>query len=169
MNEFAMCPECEAEYHDIRSRRYHAQPDCCGTCGPQVFFRPAEGGAFRQDQALPAGEDAFRQARKLLADGGILAVKGIGGVHLACDALNPDAVKRLRERKHRPEKPLALMCRSLEAAAGSVRSHRQRKNFSPDQNGPSYCWRKNRPFIPPLEMNASGRRSICSASATGLA
>ena len=116
MNEFAMCPECEAEYHDIRSRRYHAQPDCCGTCGPQVFFRPAEGGAFRQDQALPAGEDAFRQARKLLADGGILAVKGIGGVHLACDALNPDAVKRLRERKHRPEKPLALMCRSLEAA-----------------------------------------------------
>lgn len=116
MNEFAMCPECASEYHDIRDRRYHAQPDCCGTCGPQVFFCQTGEDAFRQPRELPEGEDAFRQARKLLADGGVLAVKGIGGIHLACDALNPKAVKRLRERKHRPEKPLALMCRSLESA-----------------------------------------------------
>lgn len=114
MSEFSMCPECGAEYLDIRDRRYHAQPDCCPECGPQVFFCGA--GRSLPDPSLPAGGDAFRLAGKLLADGGILAVKGIGGIHLACDALNPEAVKRLRDRKRRPGKPLALMCRSIEAA-----------------------------------------------------
>lgn len=113
MNEFSMCPECSAEYLDIHNRRYHAQPDCCPACGPQVFY--CKTGCSLSDPALPAGEDAFLRAQELLADGGILTVKGIGGIHLACDALNPEAVKRLRDRKHRPEKPLALMCRSLEA------------------------------------------------------
>ena len=118
MSEFEMCGDCRKEYHDIRDRRYHAQPDCCPVCGPQVFFVPdpkAENhcGTAHDHNDL-YGENAFRLSQELLKNGGILAVKGIGGIHLACDAEDPAAVKRLRERKHRAEKPLAVMCRSLE-------------------------------------------------------
>ncbi|MBM6854019.1 carbamoyltransferase HypF [Mediterraneibacter glycyrrhizinilyticus] len=118
MNEFEMCDDCRNEYHDIHDRRYHAQPDCCPVCGPQVFFVPdpaAENhwGTAHAHNDL-CGENAFRLSQELLKNGGILAVKGIGGVHLACNAEDPAAVKRLRERKHRAEKPLAVMCRSLE-------------------------------------------------------
>ena len=108
MNDFPMCASCSAEYHDIRDRRYHAQPDCCPDCGPQVFFVSAPG------TASTTGEEAFRRSQELLRNGGILAIKGIGGIHLACNAEDPKAVIRLRERKHRAEKPLAVMCRSLE-------------------------------------------------------
>lgn len=118
MNEFEMCDDCRNEYHDIHDRRYHAQPDCCPVCGPQVFFVPdpaAENhwGTAHAHNDL-CGENAFRLSQELLKNGGILAVKGIGGIHLACNAEDPAAVKRLRERKHRAEKPLAVMCRSLE-------------------------------------------------------
>lgn len=118
MSEFEMCGDCRKEYHDIRDRRYHAQPDCCPVCGPQVFFVPdpaAENhwGTAHAHNDL-CGENAFRLSQELLKNGGILAVKGIGGIHLACNAEDPAAVKRLRERKHRAEKPLAVMCRSLE-------------------------------------------------------
>lgn len=128
MKEFPMCGDCENEYNDISDRRYHAQPDCCPECGPEVFYiksseKPADPSAAPVSSSqsvsstLPvSGDDAFRRSQELLADGGILAVKGIGGIHLACDALDPDAVYRLRGRKHRAEKPLAVMCRSLEAA-----------------------------------------------------
>lgn len=125
MREFRMCDECEKEYHDIRDRRYHAQPDCCPKCGPQVFFVPGSdagnlygtvpGSSAISGRSSVYGENAFRLSQELLRVGGILAVKGIGGVHLACNAEDPDAVIRLRERKHRAEKPLAVMCRSLEA------------------------------------------------------
>lgn len=118
MNEFEMCGDCRNEYHDIRDRRYHAQPDCCPVCGPQVFFVPGSTSesfcGTLPDQSAVYGENAFRLSQDLLKKGGILAVKGIGGIHLACNAEDPAAVKRLRERKHRAEKPLAVMCRSLE-------------------------------------------------------
>lgn len=118
MKEFPMCGDCSAEYSDISTRRYHAQPDCCPACGPKVFYINSPGQDSLSDihdsgKAL-FGDDAFRQSQILLKNGGILAVKGIGGIHLACDALDPDAVLRLRRRKHRAEKPLALMCRSLD-------------------------------------------------------
>ena len=108
MDEFAMCGECREEYADISDRRYHAQPDCCPACGPRAFY---VSGAARRE----AEEDPFRAAQALLLGGGILAVKGLGGIHLACNAMDQEAVNRLRMRKRRAEKPLALMCRSLEA------------------------------------------------------
>lgn len=108
MNEFEMCTDCRREYQDIDDRRYHAQPDCCPCCGPQIFYTG-------QDGAAAKGDDALRASQELLSQGGILAVKGVGGIHLACSALNAPAVNRLRIRKHRAEKPLAVMCRSLDA------------------------------------------------------
>ena len=91
MAQFSMCPTCNAEYEDSHSRRYHAQPDCCPSCGPQVWLLDAEGRKI-------AG-DVFAEAQKALARGSILAIKGLGGIHLACDARNAEAVRRLRLRK----------------------------------------------------------------------
>ena len=94
MDDFPMCDDCAREYGDIRDRRYHAQPDCCPVCGPKAFF------ADKNGQTVDA--DPFYESQKLLRSGGILAVKGVGGVHLACDAMDPRAVLRLREQKNRP-------------------------------------------------------------------
>lgn len=113
MAGFAMCPDCAAEYGDINSRRYHAQPNCCPVCGPEAIYLDAKGN-FREG-------DPLAWAQQTLAEGGIVAVKGTGGIHLACRADSPDAVARLRRRKHRPEKPLALMARDLSAAAALCR------------------------------------------------
>lgn len=108
MSEFPMCPDCAAEFADIENRRYHAQPDCCPACGPKTFFLD-EGG-----RRLPG--DGIEAARELIKSGGILCVKGLGGMHLACLAEDEAAVARLRLRKHRDEKPLAVMCRDAAAA-----------------------------------------------------
>ena len=108
MAEFPMCPRCRQEYEDIRSRRYHAQPDCCPDCGPRYWYADSAG--------TPAEGDPFRLAQQALTEGKILAVKGVGGFHLACRADDESAVSRLRLRKRRPARPLALMCRSLDEA-----------------------------------------------------
>ena len=108
MGRFPMCPDCDREYHDIENRRYHAQPDCCPVCGPHVFYCDAEG------REQPG--DAIEQARATIKAGGIVAVKGLGGMHLACRCDDPAIAARLRRRKQRDEKPFALMCRDLAAA-----------------------------------------------------
>ncbi|MEN6344499.1 MAG: carbamoyltransferase HypF [Armatimonadia bacterium] len=111
MSRFPMCPSCSAEYVDLSDRRYHAQPVACPQCGPTLHF--VTPGAL--DKPV-TGDGAILQAQALLAAGGILAAKGIGGFHLACDARSSAAVRRLRSRKGREEKPLAVMVASREAA-----------------------------------------------------
>lgn len=108
MKKFPMCPDCEREYHDIRDRRYHAQPVACPKCGPKLSLKEGERVLFE--------EEALKRAKVLLREGKTLAIKGLGGFHLACDATNEEAVIRLRERKGRPSKALAIMVPSLEVA-----------------------------------------------------
>jgi hydrogenase maturation protein HypF len=109
MAGFAMCLDCELEYHNPADRRFHAQPICCWACGPMLELRDAGGEVLRSDDPVAAVADA-------LAAGRIAAIKGVGGFHLACDATSEDAVRRLRERKHRAEKAFAVMARDLAAA-----------------------------------------------------
>ena len=110
MAGFKLCIACEAEYRDPTNRRFHAQPVACSECGPHVWLEitttaPPEMRRFNQVQ----GEDAIQAARQLISSGKILAIKGLGGFHLACDATNPTAVAELRRRKLRVDKPFALM------------------------------------------------------------
>jgi len=111
---FPLCPECATEYADPADRRFHAEPVCCPRCGPRLWLAGPEG------QELATGENALAAARELLAGGGILAVKGLGGFQLACRADSASAVVRLRERKLRPSKPFAVMVRDLERARSVV-------------------------------------------------
>ncbi len=110
MGEFEMCPECGAEYKACDDRRYDAQPVCCPNCGPRVHLLSARKQAEGQVEKA-----AILKARETIAEGGIVAVKGIGGYHLCCDATNDEAVARLRNSKLRPTKPFALMMRNIEA------------------------------------------------------
>ncbi len=110
MAGFKMCPTCEKEYHDPLDRRFHAQPIACDDCGPQIWFE--SGG-----QRLAEKEAALQLARQWLREGKILAIKGIGGFHLACDARNDKAVAALRSRKKRSDKAFALMSFSPEIIA----------------------------------------------------
>ena len=110
MAEFAMCPECRREYEDPADRRFHAQPNACAQCGPDLWLERA-GDAGPADNA---DADPIETARNLLKAGQVVAIKGVGGIHLACDATDGEAVARLRRRKWRHRKPFALMARDID-------------------------------------------------------
>ena len=118
MARFTLCPECDREYRDPTNRRFHAQPNACAKCGPKVWL------AHKDGSAVGAGDSfsAIKEGQRLLREGHILAIKGLGGFHLACDALNDSAVKRLREKKRRSfikggasNKPFAVMSPDIES------------------------------------------------------
>ena len=121
MDRFPMCPECAAEYGDPLDRRFHAQPDACFDCGPHLTWHEAAGGMELEGSGATPAIGSTRETSdaiidrcvELLASGGIVAIKGLGGFHLACNATNEQAVVELRRRKRRSNKPLAVMVRSL--------------------------------------------------------
>jgi len=117
MASFQMCPVCQKEYEDPANRRFHAQPNACWACGPVPSLYDASGVKMICD-------DPVRETISLLQQGAILAVKGLGGFHLSVDASNHEAVVRLRRRKHREEKPLAVMVKDLETARRMVHVNR---------------------------------------------
>ena len=121
MDRFPMCPECAAEYGDPLDRRFHAQPDACFDCGPHITWREATDGMELEGSGTAPAVGSTRETSdaiidrcvELLASGGIVAIKGLGGFHLACNAANEQAVVELRRHKRRSNKPLAVMVRSL--------------------------------------------------------
>ena len=110
MKGFMMCAECEREYHDPHDRRFHAQPNACARCGPQLELWDSDG------QSIASKEEALRQAVESVRDGKVVGLKGLGGFQLIVDAANEESVVQLRQRKHREEKPFAVMVPSLTAA-----------------------------------------------------
>ncbi|WP_456463687.1 carbamoyltransferase HypF [Persephonella sp.] len=107
MKQFRMCPECEREYKDPEDRRFHAQPNACPVCGPHITLYSSD------KKFITQKEEALEKTVRLLKEGKIIAVKGVGGFHLVCDATNDQALKKLRERKKRGEKPFAVMFRDI--------------------------------------------------------
>ena len=116
MSGFTMCPACQAEYDDPEDRRFHAQPNACAVCGPSLELRPSGSSIADYSFTETGSLAAIRKTRVLLSEGKIVAVKGLGGFLLACDATSAAAVAELRRRKRRPHKPFALMVRDVAAA-----------------------------------------------------
>lgn len=132
MGSFPMCPKCGSEYGDLSDRRYHAQPTCCPECGPALTYLDGAG------QLYPG--DPLERAKTALRQGGIIAVKGLGGFHLAC-LPHPDIISTLRRRKHRDEKPFALMCADMDAAKALCR-------VGPEEEALLTCWRRPIVLLP---------------------
>ncbi|MFD4688924.1 carbamoyltransferase HypF [Streptomyces sp. NPDC058463] len=154
MADFEMCAACRTEYEDPGDRRFHAQPVACPDCGPRLELVGGEGVPLSRD------EDALRTARKLLADGGIIAVKGLGGYHLVCDARNAAAVTELRRRKRRGGKPFAVMVPDLDVA-------RQLVTVTADEEELLTGGRRPIVLLPRRPAGAGARTGVSDAVAPG--
>ena len=145
MAGFPMCPDCEREYHDIEDRRYHAQPDCCADCGPRVFYLDEAG------NERPG--DGIELAREALKEGKIVAVKGLGGMHLACRCDEETLVRELRRRKQRDEKPFALMCRDVDCVRRVCRLSEAEEKLLTSFRRPIVLLEKRQPGLDYLSEN----------------
>ncbi|HEY2214619.1 MAG TPA: carbamoyltransferase HypF [Acidimicrobiales bacterium] len=116
MAGFALCTDCDREYHDPTDRRFHAQPIACPECGPRIWFDGGTGAGGGGGEMAEGTDAALAATQSALAHGAVVAIKGLGGYHLACDARSSRAVELLRQRKARPDKPLAVMVRDLSVA-----------------------------------------------------
>ena len=145
MKTFPMCPDCDREYHDIENRRYHAQPNCCPVCGPQLSWRNGAG--------EPVPGDALENARSALKSGKIVAVKGLGGFHLACRCDDPAIVRELRRRKHRDEKPFAIMCRDTAVVKSICHLSEAEEKILTGARKPIVLLRKKQPGLEHLSEN----------------
>ncbi|MFZ5759900.1 MAG: carbamoyltransferase HypF [Thermodesulfobacteriota bacterium] len=149
MKGFAMCPACAAEYHDPADRRFHAQPNACHECGPQLSWHDGAG-------LLITGKEPLTEAARALRQGKIVAVRGLGGFHLAVDAANEEAVRALRERKKRKTKPLAVMVADLATARAMCHP-------SFDEEAALSCWRR-----PIVLLRRAGGSHLASSLAPGI-
>ncbi len=150
MKEFPMCSDCKKEYEDPATRRYDAQPVCCNECGPEVYL------IGRKERR----RDAITKVRHMIKDGGIVAIKGIGGFHLCCDATNEAAVRRLRTLKKRPAKPFAVMARNVEAVKKECLVNEKQEAILDGHQKPILLLTKR-------EEGEEGRQKLCDAVAPG--
>jgi len=144
MAEFIMCEECREEYENIYSRRFHAQPNCCFKCGPEVKLIDNKGNEISENIK------AIKETSKLLKEGKIIGIKGIGGYHIACDALNEKTIKILRERKKRYEKPFALMAKNIEVIKRYCYINKEEEEILKSWETPIVLLKKKNEILPEI-------------------
>jgi hydrogenase maturation protein HypF len=163
MAAFDLCPDCAAEYHDPLDRRFHAQPVACPACGPRVWLEQltVDSGQLTVDseQLTPSPCHPLTLSRQMLAQGKILAIKGLGGFHLACDGLDETAVSELRRRKLRVDKPFALMVYDVETAAQFCQINEAERALLTSRERPIVLLQK-RPDCPIVESVAPGQNHL---------
>ncbi len=142
MKGFIMCPACRTEYDDPMNRRFHAQPNACPACGPEVVLLDNGGRRISTGFGDAGPNDAVTLAARFLNEGRIVAIKGLGGFHLACDASNEDAVNTLRQRKNRPHKPFALMAASTSSLFDHVQVSEAERNLLESYHRPIVLLKK---------------------------
>ena len=148
MDVFKMCEQCKKEYSDPANRRFHTEPICCESCGPNVYYNDYK------------GVSAIKKIAALISDGFIVAIKGIGGYHLMCDATNHNALNLLRIRKKRESKPFALMCKDITTLQTYVDITNEERNLLESRESPIVIIKKHISIISPLVNPINQNRSV---------
>ena len=151
MNEFEMCESCKAEYNNPENRRFHAQPNVCPECGPIVFLSKSNGELIKY-------EDPLTETIKLIKEGNIIAVKGLGGFNLSCDAKNEETIRLLRKRKKRPQKPFAVMMRDLEVVKKYCNLSKEEEAVLLSNKRPIVLLEKNKNYGLPNNLAPNNKR-----------